>query len=157
MLHASYWSKKVKQSHYRPRGFEEIEVPRFHDNQHMKVVKLSALRTGRLYPQEIFLVLISVGGWVNPRAIVRLEGLSMKNCSDTIGNWTRNLPDCSVAPQRTASQCATTPHWSMWDIFHTTWNGGHKNLQKFFDTSILYKFSVHKMKVSAPYCVYITK
>jgi hypothetical protein len=55
----------VKQPHYspdRPLGFQEVEAHRFIDNRHMKVVRLSALSAGCLYPQEIFLVLISVRG-----------------------------------------------------------------------------------------------
>jgi hypothetical protein len=66
---------KVKQSHYRPWGFQEVDAPRFQDSRHMKVVRLSVLRTGCLYRPENFLVLISLRGWVNPRAIVQPEGL----------------------------------------------------------------------------------
>jgi len=33
----------------RPRGFQEVEAPRFQDNRHMEVARLSALRTVRLY------------------------------------------------------------------------------------------------------------
>jgi hypothetical protein len=44
---------KVKQSHSRPdrpRGFQEVEAPTFQDSRHMKVVGLSALHIGRIYP-----------------------------------------------------------------------------------------------------------
>jgi hypothetical protein len=58
-------------------------------------VRLSALRAGK------FLVLISVTGWVDPRAIVRLEGLGQLKTNDLIRNWTRDLPACSIVPQPT--------------------------------------------------------
>ena len=46
---------KVKYPRYRPtcpRGVQEVRAPRFLDTRHMKVVRSSPLRTGRLYPQE---------------------------------------------------------------------------------------------------------
>jgi len=44
-----------------------LRLPGFLDIQNMKEVRLSALLTGRLYPEEIFMLLISVRSY---RAIV---------------------------------------------------------------------------------------
>jgi hypothetical protein len=63
-------------------------------------MKLLALRTGRALTLCWFLVLISVEGRVNARAIVPLEVLGEPEISsDLTKNRTPNLPDCSILPQ----------------------------------------------------------
>jgi len=83
--------------------FQEVETPRFQDNRYMKLVRLSALHTGRFHPQEIFLVLIPV------RGLIRTQGhsaagriTSTKNSRNPIANRTRGLPACSAVPHPTA-------------------------------------------------------
>jgi hypothetical protein len=38
------------QASYRPMGFQEVEAPRFHDNPHMMLIRLSALCTSPPFP-----------------------------------------------------------------------------------------------------------
>ena len=59
----------------RPWGLQVFEAATFHDNRHMKMAMSSAFAPADFIPQEIFLVLSSVKGCVEPRTIVRLEGL----------------------------------------------------------------------------------
>ena len=81
----------------RPLGFQQVEAPKFQYNRHLKVVMLSALRTGRLYdpvniPSTHFCQKLS-----QPQghgAAGRI--MSMKKSIDTTGNRTRDIPACSA-------------------------------------------------------------
>jgi hypothetical protein len=94
---------KVKQSCYRPGQalrVQKVEDPRLLDSRHMKVVRMSALRTGRVYPP---------GNIPSTHFCYRLSQsqghsatgriMSMKSSSETIGNRTRDLPVCSAVPE----------------------------------------------------------
>jgi len=80
----------------------------------MKVVRLSAIRTGRLYPPG------NIPGTHFCQRLSRPQGhsaagriVSTKNSSGTLGNRTHDLPACSSVPQPTAPPRSPTKEtWS---------------------------------------------
>lgn len=67
-------------------GCSSLRVTEFLDSRRTKVASLSAVRIGRLDPQEIYLVLFSVSFWVDPQnRNAAGRNKSLKNPSDSIG------------------------------------------------------------------------
>jgi len=102
-----------------PEGSSKLRFPDFVTSQDGG--RMSALRTGRLYPQEMLLVLISVRGWVDPRAIVRSEGFYVKEKStdrqlgSTFRFVAQHLNHCATA---VPPQCAILIACSLQDWLH---------------------------------------
>ena len=100
VVYVIYWNQSNKgkavplQAWSGPEGSRKLGS-QISWQRHRKVVTLSTIRTSRIYPQEILLVLISIKGWVDPRAIVRSEGMrtinyrqSCKNINWNTVRWT---------------------------------------------------------------------
>ena len=92
----------VKQSLSGPgqalQGSKRWRLPGFVDNRYVNVAKLSAISTGRHYPQEITLVHIYVWCWVDSRIVMRPEGLSQWKIP-------MNSPGIEPATLRLVAQC----------------------------------------------------
>jgi hypothetical protein len=104
--------------------------------------RLSALCAGRFLPPGRFLVLILLRGWVDPRAIVRLEGLGQLKKSTSSGTRTGDLPACIIVPQPTTLPRAPRSDMMLvyyifrYDTSQDIWGSG--GTTRIFLTSALY-------------------
>jgi hypothetical protein len=84
---------------WRPLELQEVEGHIFSVIRLTDGTRLSALRAGRFLPTGRFMILISVRGWVDSRAIIRLEGVDKLKKSTSSGTRTGHLLTCSMVPQ----------------------------------------------------------
>jgi hypothetical protein len=76
------------------------EAPRFQENRHLEVARLSALSIGHLYPPGNIPGIHFCYRLSQPQGYsVDERTMSTKNSNDTIGNRTRDLPACRTVRQ----------------------------------------------------------
>jgi hypothetical protein len=87
----------------RPLRLQKFEGPGISRHRAREGGKVSTLCTGRLYSQELFLVLTSVRGRVDPRAIMLAGRIKLlRNINYPIGKRNCDLPVYRAVPQPTA-------------------------------------------------------
>jgi hypothetical protein len=115
----SYLYKNVKQFYYSPG--QALRVPYFKTIGIWKWWGCQPYAPAAFTPQEIFLVLISVRGWVDPRAIARPEGLRQWKISMTssgiepatfrhVITYTHPIYMVLITERRTQLCCRTCKH-----------------------------------------------
>jgi hypothetical protein len=82
-----------------PEVSRRLRLPDF--SRYVKVVRFSALSTGRLYPLENIPGTLLLEAESPQGHYVAGRIMSMKNSNNTIGNRTRNLLNFSAVPQPT--------------------------------------------------------
>jgi hypothetical protein len=124
---------KVKQSHYSPE-----QAHRVPGDWGYQILRQSAYEGGKVVslthrpplPQALFPVLITVRGWVNPRTIVRPEGLCQRKIPVTTSEiepaTLRLVAQCLNQPRH--QQCATLSSTRSWKYYYLYPVTGHVDL-----------------------------
>jgi hypothetical protein len=147
-LSAAWLILQARWVQYIPQGCEMLRILHCLDSLLTEGVGVVSLTHQLHYTTGRFLVLICGRGWVNPRALVGMEGLDKLEKSSHIGNQTHDLTTCSIVPQPTT--LLHTPI-SFRTLTYTTRLCKQRETQWFWDAIILIKVILIEKHLQRPY------